>query len=253
MCIIIVKPKNHLLPSKEILEQCFYNNPHGAGFMYNSHNSQHVTIEKGFMDFESFYFAITAITAQDMYNSDLVLHFRWATQGSINSSNCHPFPINSKVSKLRAINCITKVGIAHNGVIASCSYPNKQDLSDTQIFIKTILSKLPYDYLKNPEIYTSTFSKFAVLDKDGFSLIGNFIEDDGIYYSNDSYMPYIPCSQYFYNSKPNLKRTKTNHKYTITDWRITNWDYCNDNPFNDVDNYYDYYYNDYERIKKEDY
>jgi len=137
MCIIVIKPKNHQLPSKKILSQCFYSNPHGAGFMYNNsqnsnnstdHNSHHVTIAKGFMDFESFYSAITSITADNLYNSNLVIHFRWATQGSINSKNCHPFPISKKIKDLQALNFTTNTGITHNGVISFCSIPNKSDL-----------------------------------------------------------------------------------------------------------------------------
>ena len=239
MCIIVVKPKCQQLPSEQILSKCFNSNPHGAGFMYNSHNSDTITIAKGFMDFESFYSAITSITADNLYNSDLVIHFRYATQGSISSKNCHPFPLSKKIKDLQALNFTTNTGIAHNGVISFCSYPNKQDLSDTQIFIKDILSQIPLDQIKDQSIYESTYSKFAILDKEGFSLIGNFLEDNGIFYSNDSYIPYeYLYNRNSYNSKPQIKRGTSNNKYAITAW-----DYNSDDQF--LDNFSNYYYNHY--------
>jgi len=241
MCIIVVKPKGHNLPSEQILEKCFYSNPHGAGFMYNNtdHNSYYVTIVKGFMDFESFY---STITADNLYNSDIVIHFRYATQGSISSKNCHPFPVSKKIKDLQALNFITNTGIVHNGVISFCSNPNKHDLSDTQIFIKDIISQVPSDQLKDNSPYEKTYSKFAILDKEGFSLIGNFIEDNGIFYSNDSYIPFDKYQYLYnrdpYNSKSPVKRGTSHNKYAITAW-----DYNSDDQF--VDNYSSFYYNHY--------
>ena len=247
MCIIVVKPSGKRLPSKQILSKCFSSNPHGAGFMYNNpqneYNSDTITIAKGFMDFESFYYAITSITADNFYNSDLVIHFRYATQGSINSKNCHPFPVSKKIKDLQAISCITTTGIAHNGVISFCSIPNKHDLSDTQIFIKDILSQVPQDQLKDNYPYEKTYSKFTILDKDGFSLIGDFIEDDGIFYSNTSYIPY----EYTYTSrhyKPYIKRGTTHNKYAITAWEYNS----NDSYIDEEQNYY---YNDYTKEELE--
>jgi len=243
MCIIVVKPSGKRLPSKQILSKCFSSNPHGAGFMYNNpqneYNSDTITIAKGFMDFESFYSAITSITADNLYNSDLVIHFRYATQGSISSKNCHPFPVSKKIKDLQALNFTTNTGIAHNGVISFCSNPNKHDLSDTQIFIKDILSQVPQDQLKDNFAYEKTYSKFAILDKEGFSLIGNFLEDNGIFYSNDSYVPYeYLYNRNSYNSKPYIKRGTSNNKYAITAWGYNS----NDSYIDEEQNYY---YNDY--------
>ena len=57
MCIIVIKPQNVAFPSKEILKNCFTQNPDGAGFMYPANHK--VMIEKGFNNFDKFYGALS--------------------------------------------------------------------------------------------------------------------------------------------------------------------------------------------------
>ena len=51
MCIIVVKPSS-VVVSRSILENCFANNPDGAGYMFA--NEGKVLIKKGFFDFGEF-------------------------------------------------------------------------------------------------------------------------------------------------------------------------------------------------------
>ena len=59
MCIIVAKKKGLELPTKERLKNCFNYNSDGAGIMFNDGNQ--VFIEKGFMDFNSFYSRLEAL------------------------------------------------------------------------------------------------------------------------------------------------------------------------------------------------
>jgi predicted glutamine amidotransferase len=193
MCIIVYKPNNTPMPDYGILMNCFDSNPDGAGYMYQDNNSNKVIINKGFMSFDSFITAIENLSNNiDITALNLVMHFRYATQGSINSANCHPFPITAKVKQLQQTTITVNTAIVHNGVIPFCSnYNSRSKLSDTQIFIRDYLSKMNNSTLFNPAVLAlieeSTGSKFAFMSYNRIELIGNFIEDRGIYYSNDTY------------------------------------------------------------------
>ena len=68
--------------------------------------------------------------------------------------------------------------------------------SDTALFITKYMSRIlrSPDDLRNQEvldkIYRLAESKFAILDGSGYiATVGNFIEENGILYSNTSYLP----------------------------------------------------------------
>ena len=79
MCVICVKPTNTLFPSKETLQNCFYNNNDGAGFMYTFQDKVH--IQKGLMTFESFWNCLEQARQKTGDNVPYVMHFRISTQG----------------------------------------------------------------------------------------------------------------------------------------------------------------------------
>ena len=66
MCIIVAKEKGQKLPSKDILKTCFNNNDDGAGFMYVQDGK--VIIDKGYMDFKSFYKRVTRTASSNQHN-----------------------------------------------------------------------------------------------------------------------------------------------------------------------------------------
>jgi len=213
MCIIIYKPKNTELPSESTLYECFFNNPDGSGIMFN--DGKNVIIKKGFMNYNLFLTELYNIDAKyNLFNKDLVLHFRIATQGNINKQNCHPFPLSSETKDLIKTSIKTDTGIAHNGIIYFCELKASK-LSDTQIFIKHYLTEL--DYL-NPIVQNlikhATNSKFAIMTKNQAYLIGDFIiEKDSCYYSNNSYLPYmLDCYDLKYNNNYSIKYNVSNKK-----------------------------------------
>lgn len=193
MCIIVYKPQGITMPKNSILENCFDSNPDGAGFMYKDNNSKKIIISKGYMDYYSFFNAITELNNSiNITATNIVFHFRYATQGSVSPGNCHPFPITDKVKNLKELSIIANTAMVHNGVIPFCTdYNSKNKLSDTQIFIRDYLSKMNNSTLFNPAVLSlieeSTGSKFIFMNNSKIELIGHFIEDKGIYYSNDTY------------------------------------------------------------------
>lgn len=153
-----------------------------------------VVIHKGFMDEDDF---IRAINNEHFGKRDAVVyHCRISTQAGVCPEMTHPFPYSKRLEDMKRLD-ISKcdLGIAHNGIIRLTS-SNDKEYSDTALFINEYLLKLirkPSD-LKDTAILRMilelTNSKWAMLDGSGYiATVGNWIEDDGVLYSNHSYMP----------------------------------------------------------------
>jgi hypothetical protein len=194
MCIAIFKPANNTI-SKEILEECFKSNSDGAGFMVSVNKK--LIIKKGFFTFNEFW------EAWKPYENEIAaIHFRIRTHGEINLVNCHPFAIN------------TGLGFIHNGVIMGFGL---KETSDTHHFNEDILKPLVSKYGNNILTNTSIkylieskigYSKFVVLDRHGNYSIFNEEKghwNNGVWYSNYSYKPYVaPVINTYSNAPSNL-------------------------------------------------
>lgn len=193
MCIIVYKPKDIEFPSWATLEKCFKSNSDGAGYMYS--DGERVHIRKGFMNWKSLKKSLKATKKLVGDKEPFVLHFRIGTQGGNVQSNCHPFPLSKSMEDLRLLGCNCEIGVAHNGIISLTStYSKNVDYSDTMKFITDYLSLIikSKDYYKSRATLTLiqrlVESKLAILNADGHcELIGDFIEDGGVFYSNSSY------------------------------------------------------------------
>lgn len=209
MCIIVVKDKYNSLPKTEYLENCFDNNPDGAGFMYTKRGK--VIIDKGYMTYKSFIKQYNKLCRKfnNFENKALIMHFRIGTAGTNSAKNTHPYPITDSISQLHKTYIKTDLGMAHNGIIHNYNPSAKEkklDINDTQNFIiKYVYSLYSHykDFYKNEYILAGlddiTGSKLAFLDKnDIISLVGEFEEDEnGIKYSNDTYK-HNWYSRYYY-------------------------------------------------------
>lgn len=198
MCIIVAKPKGVDLPSKETLRECFRGNPDGAGFMYQDKDKKKVIFKKGYMGFRRFYRDIMRTLEQG--DVSMVMHFRITTHGGTSQANTHPFPISSNESDLIKLGGITDIAMAHNGIISGYTDVKAPTLSDTQLFIRdyvSVFKELNTDFYKNERVLdmldTEARSKLCFLDKDGdITIVGNFINDNGVLYSNGTYKSYAP-------------------------------------------------------------
>jgi hypothetical protein len=198
MCIAIYKPADKIL-SQETLKECYDANPDGAGFMYAQNKKLH--IEKGFFSYDSFYKAY-----KEHEHKQAVIHFRIKTHGKIDTTNCHPFAVNNAI------------GFVHNGIINGFGDTNH---SDTIGFNNAILQPLVHKWgnlalFQDPIIDLIEgrigYSKLVFLDRHGNHKImneGKGLWDDGVWYSNNSYKPYVaPVSLY----KPK------EYSWNNTDW-----------------------------------
>ena len=201
MCIIAAKPAGVKMPSEDTIHNMWTRNSDGAGLMYTREGK--VRIEKGFMDEESFVKRIREL--DEMYTLDrisVVMHFRITTHGGTKPENCHPFPITDSIGILRKLVVDTPMGIAHNGII---NIIPRKGISDTMEYIATQLAPLYRavpDFYKNKDLMqlvsNAVDSRMAFLLPSGeIYTLGEFIEDEGIMYSNTSYKPMRSFRDYY--------------------------------------------------------
>lgn len=183
MCIAIYKPENKII-SEETLQECYNANSDGAGFMFAEDKQLH--IQKGFFTFDDFMKAY-----EPHKDKKTVIHFRIKTHGKIDETNCHPFKINNSL------------GFVHNGIINGLH--GDVSLSDTIHFNQQILQPLVNKWgnlalFQDPMIDLIEgrigYSKLIFLDRHGNHKIMNEKKgewDDGVWYSNNSYKPYVPA------------------------------------------------------------
>lgn len=194
MCIIAIKPAGVKTPAETTIENMWYNNSDGAGFMYAAGGNVH--IEKGFMSLKDLKAALKQLEKTiDTTSTPIILHFRITTHGKTSPGNCHPFPVVEKLPLLQMTKCKTPLAVAHNGIISGIK-PSKEDISDTMEYIMTQLAplyQLKKDFYKQDAgkklVYNFIRSKMAFLDGTGrIETIGDFITgEDGVSYSNTSY------------------------------------------------------------------
>lgn len=164
MCVLVFVKKGSKLPSYKDLYAMHQANPHGMGFACKS-------VQYKGMNFETFYKKLQT-TPRD---ENLIIHFRFATHGSIGVKNCHPFKKGN-------------VWFAHNGVL---SVKPQNDMTDSETAFRNIFYPIIKKYgITSDELSESVdniigYSKFAFLDKDGnVTLFGNFQEYKGMLCSN---------------------------------------------------------------------
>lgn len=197
MCIIAIKPEG-IEVDEDIIEACWYNNPDGAGMMF--HVEGGVQIVKGFMEYEELTDYIAA-NRKFLEDNMIVFHFRISTHGLTNIANTHPFPMSSVGKERAARNLIAPLAFVHNGILL-----NKGDKVNSDTC--ELANNLSYMSLKKRMKFLSKLggptNKFAVMDKDRTTIIGEFEEEYGWYFSNYSYEIWQPrrewpvdeCSMY---------------------------------------------------------
>lgn len=190
MCIICVSNRGIAQPTVNQMRRMFEANPHGAGYMV-ARNGR-VEASKGFMKWEDF---LHAVNYEHFTDDDAVVyHFRISTQAGVNPQMTHPFPLTGVIEKTKLIDFHCPIGVAHNGIIQLTSNRLDREYSDTAHYIAEFLRYLvrtPGD-LRNDKILDAiertTHSKWALMDGDGYiATVGDFIEDDGLLFSNATY------------------------------------------------------------------
>lgn len=236
MCQLIVKPIGAELPEDKYLKNSYEANTDGMGIGFYKQGDKGVTIFKGFKKYKTFKKFIKKYLTKEHL---ILFHFRMATAGKTDGGNTHPFPISSSIKELRALQGTYPYIVGHNGVFSH--YSGHEKLSDTQKFISNVLtSPNIYKNLDDPSIQALLNgyllgSKIAVLSGEGrYWLFGQFIEDNGVFYSNPCY------NQSYFNMNV---VTPTQSGVTRMEYDMPGYSYANSSQFCDVCLQEDFSYN----------
>lgn len=195
MCLLVYMSE-YTTASTERLVNASINNPDGFGWAIVD---KHKIVKGHGMNIDSV--IDDFLTARQKYHGDALFHLRWATHGTTDVNNCHPFTIgNDNLSVL-----------GHNGVLP-VDVPKGESRSDTRIFAEDWLPEFGGVPALDDKQFFGEVSKFArgsklvVLtanpDTKYWSYIVNEQDgdwEDGVWWSNDSYIIRRPVT-YGYSS-----------------------------------------------------
>ena len=176
MCIIIHKPEGRFI-STETLYNCYMGNRDGIGLLFAEQGELKIYKTLSYESFLKRY--------EKLEERELLIHFRYATHGTINVRNCHGFRLNKHLA------------FVHNGII-SIDIPKGRDITDSEQFGNEYLKPLPKGFETNPAIKKLIEnrikgSKIALMDSSGKVTIYNKqdgITEGGVWYSNLGFRSY---------------------------------------------------------------
>lgn len=191
MCIIAYA-KSGVKIEEHIIKTMFIGNPDGAGVMWKPLDGGNIEIRKGFMDVESLLKAWNKIPVE----CEKAIHCRIATSGKISKGCCHPFPVRPKTDMMKKAVDKCYMALMHNGVISQCTPKNgmKATCSDTMVFAAKYLYPLQKQIDKEciqDLLESFAASRLLIMRANAPTImLGNWVEDKGVYYSNTSYKDY---------------------------------------------------------------
>ena len=236
MCIIAIKPREVAYPSYKRVKNMCENNSDGFAIVWHvkgEHVRNYRTLnEKKFL--KKYNEITSTYKAKDV---SLFIHARIKTHGTQKLENCHGW-IEDKIG----------LAFAHNGIL---SIKNRDDMTDSETFFRDIFAPVfeigGWDAGERAIKACIGTSKFCFMDMYG-NLIhyGNYIKgDDGILYSNDSYLEstwtkyevggyygtgYRSCwDKYdkYFNKNKDDKKTPTTVKSNTNTWQDDYADWYN--------------------------
>jgi hypothetical protein len=228
MCIIAIKPREVAYPSYKRVKNMCENNSDGFAIVWHVNGepvrNYRTLNEKKFL--KKYNEITSTYKAKDV---SLFIHARIKTHGTQKLENCHGW-IEDKIG----------LAFAHNGIL---SIKNRDDMTDSETFFRDIFAPVfeigGWDAGERAIKACIGTSKFCFMDMYG-NLIhyGNYIKgDDGILYSNDSYLErtwtkyevggyygtgYRSCwDKYdkYFNKNKDDKKTSTTVKSNTNTWQ----------------------------------
>lgn len=202
MCVIIFIPENKVIDYEE-LQTAWEVNPHGAGFAIRTKNNK-IMYKRGFMDMNSLYEEISKY----MGEYEMMLHLRISTSKFVNKVQTHPY----NIKQLTALQGYTSHTVAcMNGTIQGQKEYKIDNVSYNDTMSYIFDNNILFEDINQQIIDIITEdsgAKWCAMTPKGTFFSSNFIEKDGIYYSNDNhliYMDYIYYTNDYY------------YEYSITD------------------------------------
>ena len=221
MCIIAIKPREVAYPSYKRVRTMCENNSDGFAIVWHVKGepvrNYRTLNEKKFL--KKYNEITSTYKAKDV---SLFIHARIKTHGTQKLENCHGW-IEDKIG----------LAFAHNGIL---SIKNRDDMTDSETFFRDIFAPVfeigGWDAGERAIKACIGTSKFCFMDMYG-NLIhyGNYIKgDDGVLYSNDSYMErtwdkygWNKYERYFDKKKNDKPSTTIPSKTSVTQDSYDDW------------------------------
>lgn len=184
MCVLMACDNGARLTTDEI-RVSWRNNPDGAGFAFVKPDGRLATFRT--LELPTFVEAYERATERYSDRCEFMVHFRFATHGTTDLANVHPFAQD------------THTLVAHNGILPT---PTTNDgRSDTRTFVQDYLPRLGATWFDNPEMLHlvseyATGSKLVVLTNNPKAerrmyvvneQDGHYSDDLTIWFSNSTY------------------------------------------------------------------
>lgn len=160
------------MPSNDIIDAAALANPHGFGFASPSVQYKGMSLKK-----------FKKMLKQVPTSEPCIMHFRFATHGSVRQANCHPFKRGD-------------VWFMHNGIL---DIEPIADMTDSETAFQEILWPAICRYGIESNIFKAIAediihgSRFAFLQGDKLVTLGTYFKynNDGCLYSNLRFTSYI--------------------------------------------------------------
>lgn len=177
MCVICIKKKGVRFPSMEEVRTMCDSNPDGFSLIVQHGRTKPIIYKS--LNKNKFIQAYKNILKDlDERDSSMFIHARIKTHGTTKIENCHGWKENGLI-------------FAHNGIL---SIANRDDLTDSEVFFRDIFS--PAYKIGGWKLGEKTInaiigtSKFVFMEDNGeIHHYGNYIDEDGLLFSNTSYKP----------------------------------------------------------------
>ena len=210
MCIICIKEKSVKFPSMKAVRNMCENNNDGFAIAWY-HPTMKSTQVYRTMNQKQFLKEYKRIKNEyDAENTTLFIHARIKTHGTPNLKNCHGWVSDE-----------CGLAFAHNGILSGVA--NRDDMTDSETFFRDIFTPaFMYGGWEAAERTIDAIigtSKFVFMDSyGGIVHYGNYIEDNGLLYSNTTYQPPLWKS---YTKSPYSSRVYPSASY---DWNYDEWE-----------------------------
>jgi len=188
MCILVVADPG-TIPTREELVMGSVSNPHGFGFAIVTNDGELVVNRS--MEADALIDEFLELREANMEGT-AIFHARYASQGSIDIDNCHPFYLGDDKQSV----------LAHNGNFCNDLQPKGDDRSDTRWFAEDVIPSLggitaldnPYLYEMISEWSGSNRVAFLTVNPEAeqeLYLIGEelgSVDKDGVWWSNQYHL-----------------------------------------------------------------
>ena len=213
MCVIIYLEEGTTIDRDE-LEDAWFTNPDGAGFMYQDNGE--VKMERGFMNREEYINRVLELVGK--YN--IALHFRITTSKQVNKLQTHPYcSENINLIKHHTKNEV----IAMNGIVKA-DYKHRVGWNDTMCYIAD--NKYEFSVANQhiiDMIEEETGCRWIIMRPNEVLLSKGFKKRDGKWYSNTNHL-----DRFVYYTTGFKKSNKKNKKSNITYYEPYDYGYSYD-------------------------